>query len=112
MKNYIQKANESRADILALSVRPARESKKIVTQMLDGSYSVQQIGNQAISLEITVCVTDKSEMDLISATCEKIVVYHYGMTYTGIISSDKISWEPLLPGDRYYKGAFSMVVIT
>ena len=110
MKNNITKQNGDRLAILALTVRPYRDTKKIVTQMLDGSYSVQQIGLESKTNEISVCVSDKVELDAICATCETISVYHYGTTYTGVISSERINWEPLLPGDSYYKGSFSLVV--
>ena len=110
MQNNISKLNGDRLIVKALQVRPIRTTKKIVTEMLDGSSSVQQISEQATKVDITVCVFDKSELDDICSTCETINVYHYGTTYTGIISSEAISWEPLLPGDRIYKGSFSLVV--
>lgn len=110
MQNNISKMNGDRLIVKALKVRPIRTTKKIVTEMLDGSFSVQQISEQGIQTEITVCVFDKSELDDICSTCEPINVYHYGATYTGIISSEAISWEPLLPGDRIYKGSFNLVV--
>ena len=110
MQNNITKQNGDRLIVKALKVRPIKTTKKIVTQMLDGSSSVQQISEQATKAEITVCVFDKSELDNICSTCETINIYHYGTTYSGIISSESISWEPLLPGDRIYKGSFSLVV--
>lgn len=110
MKNYIAKQSVDRIELLALSVRPNRSTKKIVTKMLDGSSSVQQIGNESKSTDITICVTDKQELDAICASCEQVTVYHYGEYYTGVISSEAIQWAPLLPGDRVYKGSFSLVV--
>ena len=111
MKNNITTVNGERLDIKALTVRPERKTIKIVTKMLDGSSSVQQIGDQATTAEISVCVTDKTELDAICAACDAISIYHYGTTYTGIITSEMIAWEPLLPGDTYYKGTFSLAVI-
>lgn len=110
MNNNITKTNGVRLDVKGLTVRPVRSTKKIVTQMLDGSHSVQQIGGQAIRIQVSICVTDKSELDAICASCETISVYHYGATYTGVIDSEEITWEPLLKGDTMYKGSFSLVV--
>lgn len=110
MKNNITNQNGDRIELQALTVRPFRDTKKIVTQMLDGSYSVQQTGAESKVNEISVCVSDKSELDAICASCETIHVYHFGTTYTGIISSERINWGPLLKGNNYYKGTFSLVV--
>lgn len=111
MRNHIRKTNADRIDTLAISVRPKAETTKIVKKMLDGSYTVQQIGSSGVTLEITVCVSDKDPLDQICASCEGIIVHHYGKEYQGVISSEAISWEPLLAGDSVYKGMFSLVVV-
>ena len=111
MRNHISKINGDRIETLAISVRPKSETTKIVKKMLDGSYTVQQIGNPGVSLDITVCVSDKDTLDQICASCEAIIIYHYGKEYQGVISSEAISWAPLLAGDSVYKGTFSLVVV-
>lgn len=111
MANYITRSSGVRINIRTLIVRPLSETRKILTQLLDGTYTVQQIGSAATKLDITVTTTDKSELGEICSICETITVNHYGTAYTGIISSEGITWEPVIPGNRYYRGTFSVAVI-
>ena len=111
MANYITRSSGVRINIRTLIVRPLSETRKILTQLLDGTYTVQQIGSAATKLDITVTATDKSELDEICSNCETITVNRYGTAYTGIISSEGITWEPVTPGNRYYRGTFSVAVI-
>ena len=90
MANYITDLNNIRISCRGLQVRPNRDSMKVVTRMLDGQYSVQQVGSQATTLAVTLSVQDKTEMDDICATCEPIKIYHYDKIYTGIITSPSI----------------------
>lgn len=112
MANYIINAIGTRLAIRTLQVRPNQSTKKITTRLLDGSHTVQQVGNVATQLEVTVQVNDKTELDAICASCEQITVYHYDAEYTGIISSDDIAWAPVMPGNRFYTGTFTVMVVS
>lgn len=109
MSNYLADINGNRLSACALTVRPKAATRKIITQMLDGSHTVQQIGTAATSLKVTAVVRDKAELDTICATCAPIRVAHYGKTYTGIIADEAIDWEPVMVGDRWYRGAFEVL---
>ena len=54
MANYITDIYSNKISCRGLQVRPNRDTMKIVTRMLDGQYSVQQIGTQATTLAVTL----------------------------------------------------------
>ena len=110
MSNYITTLTGTRIEGKALTVRPNENTIKIVTRMLDGSHSVQQIGSAANKLQVTFSVADKTTMNSICSTCEPIKIYHFQKVYTGIISSQDIAWSPLIPSDARYQGTFEVVV--
>ena len=112
MANYITNAIGTRLAIRTLQVRPNSNTRKIVTRLLDGSHAVQQVGSEATQLEVTVQVYDKTELDAICASCAQITVYHFGTEYTGIISSDAITWVPGISGNRFYTGTFMVMVVS
>ena len=109
--NYITDSAGARLNIRALTARPFANTRKIISRMLDGNYTVQQIGDSNGRVEITVIVADKTRLDAICATCEPITLTHYGRTYYGVIQSEEIAWEPVMIGNRWYRGSFSLVVI-
>lgn len=110
--NYITNSAGARLNIRALTARPFTNTKKIVSRMLDGNYTVQQMGVGAGRVEITAIVADKTQLDAICASCEPITLTHYGKTYYGVIQSEEITWEPVMIGNRWYRGSFSLVVVT
>ena len=110
MANYITNSSGVRLSIRAITARPFANTKKIVSRLLDGSYAVQQIGTAAVRVDITVVVADKTALDAICANCEPITLNHYGTIYTGVIQSEEIAWEPAMIANRWYRGAFSLVV--
>lgn len=112
MSNYITNSEGTRLPIRTLQVRPIRNTRKIVTRLLDGSNTIQQVGSESIQLDITVQVYDKAPLDAVCASGETITVMHFGTSYTGVISTESIVWIPAMPGDRYYTGTFSMLVVS
>lgn len=110
MANYITDIYSNKISCRGLQVRPNRDTLKIVTRMLDGQYSVQQIGTQATTLAITLSVQDKTALDKICSTCEPIMIYHFDKIYTGIITSPSIIWTPALVMDLWYQGMFELAV--
>ena len=109
MSNFLTTLAGARIESAALTVRPNSDTVKIVSRFLDGGFSVQQIGQPATTLQITVAVRDKSVLDGICGACAPIKVYHYNKIYTGIISSSAITWLPIL-GNRRYRGSFEVSV--
>ena len=110
MSNFLTTLAGERIEGAGLTVRPNSDTVKVVSRFLDGSYSIQQIGQPAVTLQITVAVRDKSVLDGICGTCAPIKVYHYNKVYTGIISSTAITWSPVIVGNRRYRGAFEVSV--
>jgi len=110
MANYINDTLGNRIVCRALQVKPNRDTIKINTRMVDGQFSIQQIGTAATSPQVSVTVQDKDELDDICETCEPIVIYHFTKRYTGIISSQAITWEPALIMGMWYKGTFEVAV--
>lgn len=111
--NYITNSDlETLAEVRAFTARPHASTKKIVSKMLDGSMTVQQISSAAaVTVDVVVYVTDKTALDTLCADCEIITINHFGTAYTGIISSEEIRWEPMIMSDAIYKGEFSLAVI-
>lgn len=110
MSNFLTTLAGVRIEGAALTVRPAADTIKIVSRFLDGGISIQQIGNPATTLQVTIAVRDKTVLDGICATCEPVKVYHYGKIYTGVISSQAIAWTPVIAGNRRYRGIFDIAV--
>jgi len=110
MINYISDLDNVRIQARSLIVRPVSSTRKIVSQLIDGSHTVQQISSAAEILQVSVIVKSKNRLDEICETCEPINIVHYGRTYTGIISSNEITWEPIMAGNRWYRGSFEFVV--
>ena len=110
MSNYIERLTGTRIQGKGLTVRPNSDTIKISTRLLDGTYTVQQIGSAATKLQISISVAEKAVLNDICSTCEPIKVYHFGKIYTGYISSQAINWSPLIPGDLVYQGTFEIVV--
>jgi hypothetical protein len=110
MANYIEDSLSNRIPCRGLQVKPNNDTIKISTRMLDGQYSIQQIGTDATTLQVSLTVLDKDEMNEICATCEPISIYHYTKKYTGIISSQAITWQQALIMGMWYQGTFELAV--
>jgi hypothetical protein len=107
---YITDLSGNRLAYRGLTVIDNNETLKIKTKMLDGSWSIQQIGSAAKTLTVSVIVQDTSELDDICESCESIKIYHTRKIYTGIISSESISWVKLAPGIDKRRGTFELTV--
>ena len=111
MANYITDSSGTRLSVKAIIARPFSKTRKIVSELLDGSYSVQQINAASKRVDITVVVASKTALDAICESGEQITLTHYGTSYTGIIQSEEIIWEPAMISNSWYRGTFSLVVI-
>jgi len=110
MANYITDINGNRIACKGLQVKPNSDTLKVVTRMLDGQFSVQQVGTAAVTLQVTLQVTDKTDLDEICATCEPIYFYHYTKRYLGIITSQAITWQQTFILGMWYQGTFDIAV--
>ncbi len=111
MTNYVTNDSGTLIYCRGLQVRPKSSTTKITSRMLDGTYTIQQIGNAATALQVTVNVIDKTTFNGICETCAPIYIYHFNKRYQTIITSPEISWEPNTIGNDNFKGSFEAAVI-
>lgn len=94
-----------------LDATPGWDSIKIKNRLMDGSYHLQNVGEPARTLNITVSCdrTGVETLDYAEAISKPIKVVVYGREWTGLIDAP-INWQRVAVD--YYSGEFLINVIS
>lgn len=98
---------------LLLYCRDNTPSTKIVTQLLNGSYTIQQTGVSPTTLSVKfVCArSSRVALEACNNTGVALEITFGSQVYQGLISSDQITSEPYLGyGDAEESVTFEMLV--
>lgn len=94
-----------------LTFLPKYETTKIVNQLYDGSYQIQNVGYTRKKAEVTILVESRKaqeSMEMAAATAALITLRYRDKIYRGYIS-ESISWSAEIPG-QYYSGSFTFLI--
>lgn len=106
--NKITDINGSLIAYRGLTVTPECDTMKIKTRMLDGSWSIQQIGDETTKLNVSIAVTDMAALNVVCNLCMAIQIHTRDKIYTGIISSTSIAWARI--SRNWIRGSFELAV--
>lgn len=94
-----------------LTFLPNYETTKIVNQLYDGTYQIQNVGYMRKKADVTIFVESLvalEKMETAAATSALITIRYREKTYKGYIS-EKINWSAAIPG-QYYSGSFTLLI--
>lgn len=94
--------------------RPRTNVKKVVTRLLGGSYTVQQIGTGATSVDIQlVCSKEtREQIEDISLNGGVLTAIWDEDSWSGVIEDEEIDWEPFSHGSYAEQVSFTLLVIS
>ena len=95
MNNYLTDIDDQVLPGFLAKAKANASNRTIETQMLDGSFTVQTIGNSAtkVSVEFYCSTATRRELQTCISICQSIKVYWLDRVWTGLISTGKLDWE-------------------
>lgn len=95
MDNYLADSNSATYGGILASAKEQSSARVIETQMLDGSFSVQTIGDPAVKLNVEYygSIATRRLIETATAASAPIIVYWKDKVYTGLISGGQIAVE-------------------
>lgn len=95
MVNYLaDSASVAYGGVLS-SAKEETTARVIETQMLDGSFTVQTIGDPAVRVNVEYygSIADRRLLEVAAAESSTLEVYWKDRVYTGIVSGGQITYE-------------------
>ena len=95
MDNYLADSSSVSYGGILASVKPQTETRVIETQMLDGSFVVQNVGDPAVKVAVEYygSTATRRLLETAAAESDTLEVYWRDQVYTGIISTGQIAYE-------------------
>ena len=115
MVNYLADSNSVAYSGVLASAKETTLARVIETEMLDGSFTVQTIGDPSVRVNIEYygSIADRRLLEAAAAAAEMLEVYWKDRVYTGIISGGQVTHEPWNRSvvTRAEKVAFTLLAI-
>jgi len=93
--NYIADKLDTPITGILASVKDHTKGQIIETELLDGTYIIQSVGNPQTTLEVIFYCSSavRRQLELSASIGEPIYIYWKGSQYRGLIEKGEISWE-------------------